>query len=403
MPVNLVQAILIGCALGFSATSGVAANRTLVLLQENSGRSYLNDLLDGPAEVAAQAIVDGAVEQGEASKFAALAQGHYQRFVNLSDANCTRANLLSTLIAESVAGYTVDLAILGHGNTNLLALHDGELLLGGPPFRLQSVVPGRVGFVRTLLSDARARQGAGFKFSLRLVHMCNCVAGSLNDDWLAIGARVSVGSRNNDYMPEPMNTFFWNDFLNQDKRVSQAASDSYAASVPLWQTVPGYNIPDSASRLTKIQESRQVVAGDGNLIFKDECLLAPGESRTFSVFAKRTHTFPGIYLVAGQRYKITAHGNWKAGAQSPVATPNGYVPGFFDAARRYPYNVMCLVGERFRHDNDPLAFVNGSGFRIGSSRTLTAGHGFLNLFANDAIFAYGDNTGVVTVTVKRLP
>jgi hypothetical protein len=65
--------------------------------------------------------------------------------------------------------------------------------------------------------------------------------------------------------------------------------------------------------------------------------------------------------------------------------------------------MMTLVGERFTHRN-ALSFIGGSGFRIGTSRTITAsGHGFLNLYANDNILAYGDNAGSIAVTVRRIP
>ena len=67
--------------------------------------------------------------------------------------------------------------------------------------------------------------------------------------------------------------------------------------------------------------------------------------------------------------------------------------------------MMTLVGERFTHRNgSPANFIGGSGFRIGTSRTITAiGHGFLNLFANDNVLAYGDNSGTIAVTVRRIP
>ena len=83
---------------------------------------------------------------------------------------------------------------------------------------------------------------------------------------------------------------------------------------------------------------------------------------------------------------------------------NGYTPDVFDSGRRFPANMMRLIGERFTHPtaSNPLNFVAGSGFSIGTFRTLTApGHGFLNLYANDIIAGYGDNSGSITVTVKR--
>jgi hypothetical protein len=387
-------ASLTTAAVVLAAGTAEAANRTLILLQENSGRSSLTDFLPDYIQAQADAIVDTFVETSESANFQSLASGSYQRFINLSDTNCTRARLLSTLITQSVDGYTVDLAVLGHGSSERLVLNSGSL------------TGGLTGNLRSMLTEARAQRGAAFNFKLRAVHMCNCFGSTLNDDWLAIGAQVSVGSRRNNYMPEPMLSYFWNGFVKSDKRVSQASSDSYSSSVPLWSVVPGYNTIDPLSGMTKIQESLPIVAGNGNLIFKDEMQLRLNESRTFTVQANRTHTFPGIYLCAGQTYTYSATGTWRNGNTifAPAATnANGYVPGILDAARRHSSNMMCLVGERFNKSGDPLSFVGGSGFRIGASNTLAAsGHGFLNLYANDMLTAYGDNIGSVTVTIRRV-
>jgi hypothetical protein len=392
-------------ALIASAATSNAANRALVLLQENSnGSSYLDGILTGAAKFAADSLVDSC----DALKFESLAAGRYQKFINLSDANCTRAKLLDTLITQSKAGRTIDLVVLGHGSDNSLLLHNSERLTGdttrtriSPTGQLSTVpVPGTL---RTLLANAKTREGSGFTFKLRTVYMCNCFGSTLNDDWRAIGARVSVGSLRNNYMPEPMITSFWDGFVKNDSRVTQAASDAFAAASLVWQLVPGYNTPDPVTGLTRIQESRPVVSGDGNIIFKDECQLALNEQRTVTVSAKNAYNFPGIYLVAGQRYTYAASGRWNSGALfSSNVNANGYTPGGLDAPRNSA-NMMCLVGERFAHNNDILSFIRGSGFNIGTSATSTAGgHGFLNLFANDNLLGYGDNTGSVSVTIKRI-
>lgn len=392
-------------ALIASAVTAEAANRTLILLQENSsGSSYLEGFLSGPAQAAADAIVDQFVENGEAARFQALAAGRYQRFINLSDTQCTRANLLTRLIQQSKDGFVTDLAILGHGNTDTLSLHN-EVLTGSPSFPTT-----RTDHIRSLLTQARLRENnPSFQFKLRLVHMCNCFGGTLNDDWLAIGAKVSVGAPLMDWMPEPMNTFFWDDFVKNDKRVAQAAADSLAATRLVWQFVPTYTTVNPTIGLNKIQETQQRVSGNGNLIFKDEFQLALNEQRTITVRANQTHNFP-IYLVAGQRYSFSAgtSDTWSNGFAPFTRTTNanGFAPGPLDGGRRLlAANMLTLVGERFAHRNSsPLNFIGGSGFRIGTSRTITAsGHGFLNLYANDNLLAYGDNAGTIAVTVRRIP
>ena len=160
--------------------------------------------------------------------------------------------------------------------------------------------------------------------------------------------------------------------------------------------------------MTKIQETQQVVAGNTNLIFKDEYQLALNQSRTVTVQASQTHNFPTVYLVAGQKYTFTSGSSdtWKNGIDPFSTTVNaiGYTPGPLDALRRHPANMMRLIGERFTHPNSsPLNFIGGSGFSIGRTLTHTAsGHGFLNLYANDIISAYADNSGSIAVTIKRI-
>jgi hypothetical protein len=44
--------------------------------------------------------------------------------------NCTKAKLLSTLIAETLKGNQIDLFCFGHGNPNVIVLHD-ENITGG--------------------------------------------------------------------------------------------------------------------------------------------------------------------------------------------------------------------------------------------------------------------------------
>jgi len=235
--------------------------------------------------------------------------------------------------------------------------------------------------------------------------MCNCFGGTTNDDWLAIGAKTAVAAPLMDWMPEPMNTLFWTGFLNDDKRVSQAAQDSLAATRIVWAGVPTYNTVQ-ANGMTKLQETQQRVSGDRNLIFKDETQLAMNQAKTFTVKANEAFKFPGIYLVAGHRYTVTASGSWTNGV-GPLArtsTANGYLRGLLDLPRFASANMMRLCGERFAHNSGPAGFISNSQISIGAARTFTSsGHGFLNLYANDNLAAYGDNSGQVSVTVRRVP
>ncbi|MFT4636861.1 MAG: hypothetical protein ACI8T1_000169 [Verrucomicrobiales bacterium] len=200
--------------LATTALVGAAEDRTLILLQENTGNSILNDYIDGPLEDAAVDFIDNLAEGVETVQTEATASGKYQRFVNLSDSRCTRTNLLNELIRQSRDGFQVDLVIYGHGSPERLVLH--EVLLTLPSFTrfsrtLTPFVPdasvltgGTTGNIRTPIRDAIILTGGQVtSLNLRMVYMCNCWGSTLNDDWLAAGAEVSVGSRFNNYMPEP--------------------------------------------------------------------------------------------------------------------------------------------------------------------------------------------------------
>ncbi len=400
---NIISLTAAAIAMIAGTVNASAAERALILLQENSsGKSYLDE--ETGDTTAIDRIIDTAVELGETAKFRGLATGRYTQFIDLSDTRCTRANLLNTLIDQTNRGRVIDLAILGHGNTDTLRLNDGNIV-GSPTFSSSNPRS-----IRGLLAEAKTRQNnPAYKFNLRLVHMCNCFGATLNDDWLAIGAKTSVGAPLTNWMPEPMTTFFWDDFVKNDKRASQAAQDSLAFTRPFFALVPGYLDVDPEIGLNRLDETRQTISGDRNLIFKDEMQLKLNQQKSVVVLGKSPFTFGGIYLVAGQRYQYTATGSWKSGPFAPTDSANGHTPGFLDAVRRHqPSNMMKLVGERFNHNNNSIgSFVNFSGFGIGSALTGTAGgHGFLNLFGNDIVSpgfaAYNDNSGSVTVTIKRV-
>jgi hypothetical protein len=204
--------------------------------------------------------------------------------------------------------------------------------------------------------------------------------------------------------------------VKEDKRVIEAASASLAQA----RNDYGNNIltrddyrrnpqrrvrPNGTIQLfpmSKLQETQQVVAGNANLIFRDEYQLAVGQSKTITVKATDTHTFPQVYLVAGQRYRYEAVGTWKGGFFAPNDNANGHAASA--DGRRVPGAAsMRLCGERFRKHEDIFTFSSGSHFSIGRSNAITAGgHGFLNLFANDNLLFYGDNSGEVQVTITRI-
>lgn len=241
-------------------------NKVLIVLQENTGK--LNVLPDNtPKEFKSffSAAVDRIAETFEDIKSELQGSTRYKKVIFLTDVNCTKAKLLANLIQETVNGNEIDLFCFGHGSQELLVLHD-ETLTGGT-----------TGTIRKLLTDARAQKGSKFDFNLRLVYMCECIGSTVNDDWRAIGARVSVGSKCLNFMAEPMITLFIHKYLLENKTVATSASESFNEAKAVWQAanavVPqlGYSTPPAgfgcAPGEDKYETSRPLIAGDGNVQF----------------------------------------------------------------------------------------------------------------------------------------
>ncbi|WP_020585490.1 hypothetical protein [Desulfobacter curvatus] len=233
----------------------MATNKALIVLQENSGKIDLPEDIDPSLASAITAIIDQIAETFEDIKTSLQSMGKYDVVHLLTDTNCTRTKLLNALVTETIKGRTIDLIVLGHGNVDTLCLHGSEILTGGDS-----------GNIRTLLSDAMeilntksseeitlkekrigklvigsplvipARQREYKKINLRMVYMCNCYGSTLNEDWIAIGAEVSVSSRQNDYMPEPMTTFFIHNWL-AGQTAEDAAKNAYEATIPFYLAV----------------------------------------------------------------------------------------------------------------------------------------------------------------------
>ncbi|MFL5742207.1 MAG: RICIN domain-containing protein [Flavisolibacter sp.] len=240
-------------------------NKVLIIFQENTGR--LDVLPENTAPELKKlfaASVDKIAETFEDVKGELQGAVRYEKVIELTDVKCTRANLLKTLIQETVNGSEIDLFCFGHGSPNVLLLHDGETMNGTS--------------IRSLLTDARAQKGSSFNFNLRLVYMCECYGSTVNDDWSAIGARASVGSKCVNFMAEPMITLFTHKYVLENKSVSIAAAESFNEAKATWTAANvvlpqlGYNIPPGtaercAANDDKYETSRPLVQGDGNIKF----------------------------------------------------------------------------------------------------------------------------------------
>ncbi len=200
-------------------------HRALIVLQENSGRVSLPDGVSGPVRDTIFAMVDQLAENFEDIKTTLQASGRYDVVYLLTDNACTRDQLLGKLMLGNTQNLEFDLIILGHGNEQELALKSGPNLTTGVN-----------GNIRSLITEARTHGYNSTSFNLSMVYMCNCYGSCSNDDWLSIGAKVSIGSDKNDWMPEPMTTFFIQNWLNH-RTASDAAQDAYNRTVPFYKPI----------------------------------------------------------------------------------------------------------------------------------------------------------------------
>lgn len=352
--------------------------RNLILLQENSGQvSFLNSIPDANLRNLVRTTIDGLAENFESIKTTLQVKGYYDRIINLTNTNCTKAKLLQAMIDQTRNGNTFDLLVLGHGGPNELCLHGNERMTGQD--------------IRNLLVQARAHY-AGLNFKLRMVYMCNCNSGTLLDDWLHIGAKVALGSDGLNYMPEPQITFFFEDFVKKNYNVRDANNRSFNASNTIWSPVL-----DNTLR----QGSKLRVAGDSSIRFEGRRLTV-GETVTRNIYAGNAYNYTNLFMIAGEKYKFTvpADDKWKNSANETNA--NGYPRGFLDFPRQPGQRMMKLVGEIFSDNGNNLSYT-GINFGIGTSKTWDVSlTGYLVGHANDNLIAYGDNTGQIQVTIKRL-
>ena len=262
----------------------MASDKALIVLQENSGVTPLDSGIPPIVRDQIRAIIDRVAEKFEDIKLSLQGSGHYDVIHLLTDNRCTRTALLNTLVDETQKGRTIDLIVLGHGTPEKLKLKRTPHLTGGEG-----------GKIRSLLPDAQAK-GVD-EIRLRMVYMCNCYGSTVNDDWLAMGAQVSVGARAVNWMPEPMTTYFVHYWL-AGETAEEAARKAYERTklfyLPIFPPTPRitykdvektypcptwedpsrtctkrFQVPDGVEFIphTNVKQSELVVAGDTGIVF----------------------------------------------------------------------------------------------------------------------------------------
>jgi hypothetical protein len=250
-------------------------SRAILVAIENTGQlpfpiGIREDLLR-----AVERFVDTVAEVFAEQHARHLLADYYQEVEILVDTDCTKEKIRDK-IAELGKDRILDLAILGHGGEHppdsgqeILILHSGMENWSESPNNLRE-------------ADVQAwKNRPDFQdLELGLVYMMNCHGSKFNDTWLDLGFRTAVGSEGNNWMPEPMFTFFWTRFRNGET-AQEAARKAWEASKTRWQVIhhPEFKlvqIPQPPfidleyTDNTKIAESRPVVSGNPGLRISDE-------------------------------------------------------------------------------------------------------------------------------------
>jgi hypothetical protein len=271
-----------------------ATNTALVVFIENTGalpfqwESKIGKLVQEGLEK----VIDYIAEEFEKwlNKFADAKGKKYREVIILEDAKATYANLKSTLQDLAKRDFLIDVFTLAHGNASSFSGYKGADITG---------------------ADLKAiRDTFGMPLPLRVVYMMNCKGSGLNDEWLYVGARAVAGSINNNYIPEPMMSKFWNNWLRGDN-FTTAVSTAYNDSVKLIndtiakaeEFIPlvGGKIRSAlqANINPLLADSKPKIEGNGALTI-DTAKLASAQSRSFSdVFFSEATYATGEHVLSG--------------------------------------------------------------------------------------------------------
>ena len=230
--------------------------RVLVLLEESRP-----DALPWPDDLGGDTVkkvIDDICESFENINTQATTCGAYDQFIPLIDVDCTYEKVKSVLVNQTVQGNTIDLIVLGHGSNDNVVLNGGNSMTGD--------------MIRDI--GAAAVASGCRSVNLRMVFMCNCFGSTLNCAWLDIGARVAVGPKKNDYMPEPMTTDFLTLWAEVGQNAADAASHAYDLSKTAYWAVAFPVIGILYEAEGWFGDSELIVSGDAAVTKK---LLYPGK------------------------------------------------------------------------------------------------------------------------------
>jgi len=157
-----------------------------------------------------------------------MKHNHTPSWIDLSEGDERRAdvmlpptpkNFCEQLVWLAKEGYMIDIFINSHGNNN--EFHASSGTHHGRPKRITASL------IRSLPAEAGLSQ-----LPIRMVYQTQCYAASLNNDWRAIGAKVSTGARYIQFKPAGFGNFMsgWNKGRTV-RRSNQGADTAYIRTI----------------------------------------------------------------------------------------------------------------------------------------------------------------------------
>ena len=126
-------------------------------------------------------------------------------------------------------------------------------------------------------------------------------------------------------------------------------------------------------------------------------VLQKGDSLVIQAKAIKRFTHTGIKVSRGETYQITATGRWQDAGFEPTDA-GGFPPK--NAAMRFAIYLKPMPKENYLK---LVAKVGGRHEPIGTSAKVSfKKSGKLILQPNDAVFFFGNNSGALTVTIRRI-
>ena len=282
------------------------------------------------------------------------AKGQYYDDVQiLRNGSASYNDLKDTLIKLSKANIVSDLLILTHGGDDSIVV-SGDI--NGQKIR-----------------DMKTENGGPLK--IRSVYMMNCVGSSLNQAWLDAGAKVSCGTKKNNYLPEPTTFFFFSNWKSGNA-FQVAASSAYQQSIAALNGVikaalaslpfgVGNAISIDAANFEFVQDSAPEIVGDGAVTVQSKDLSF---TQSMSAYSFTTTVVP-TKLLRRMRYTLPMElaGTTKTMTVSPACI--GMIKkmeGFKD--KRYNdaggnctvgYGTVLHNGACNESDSSELPYING--------------------------------------------